>query len=86
VAAAALVFAGLLLVLARRARAGSRAGVIARPDPLEALVRLDAAYADREGQVPAAEWNEYLRRRAQGSGRSRPCDPSSPLLALRQYN
>jgi hypothetical protein len=64
VAATALVFAGLLLVLARRARAGSRAGVNVGPDPLEELVRLDAAYGNREGQVPEPEWSEYLRRRA----------------------
>jgi hypothetical protein len=64
VAATALVFAGLLLVLARRARAGSPAGVNVGPDPLEELVRLDAAYSNREGQVPEPEWSEYLRRRA----------------------
>lgn len=64
VAATALVFAGLLLVLARRARAGSRAGVSVRPDPLEELVRLDAEYANRAGQVPEPEWGDYQRRRA----------------------
>jgi hypothetical protein len=61
VAATALVFAGLVLVLARRARV--RARVTGGPDPLEELVRLDARYASREGQVPAPEWNDYLRRR-----------------------
>ena len=59
-----LVFAGLVLIMVLRARAGSVAGETARADPLEELVRLDAAYANREGQLPASEWNDYLRRRA----------------------
>lgn len=64
VATTVLVFAGLLLVLVRRARAGARTGVAAGPDPLEELVRLDAQYAGREGHVPSSEWTDYLRRRA----------------------
>jgi hypothetical protein len=64
VSTAALVFAGLALFMVLRARAGTGAGGAARSDPLEDLVRLDAAYANREGQVPASEWNDYLRRRA----------------------
>jgi hypothetical protein len=64
VATTALTFAALLLVLIRRARTGTRAGVTAGANPVEELVRLDAEYAGREANVPGPEWSDYLRRRA----------------------
>ena len=63
VAVTAIVFTGLILLLVRRARDGGRVGTASAADPVEQLVRLDARYAGRETEIPAPEWDDYLRQR-----------------------
>lgn len=64
---AAVVAAAMWLALRRRPSAVPAPEPPARPAAalVEELARLDATYAGREASTPPAEWEAYLRRRAE---------------------